>query len=32
MIVNPFWFGVFSTLSFEAIVLIVLALTIGRRK
>lgn len=31
MIVNPFWMGVFCTIGFEAIALIILALFYGRR-
>ena len=32
MLVDPYWFGVFSTISIEALIVIVVAIIYGRRK
>ena len=32
MIVDPYWFGVFSAISVEAVIIIVVAIIYGRRK
>lgn len=32
MLVDPYWFGVFSTISVEAVIIVVVAIIYGRRK